>query len=148
MHDLPWRKLRASLYAPAQSNRAKFCSKSPHLRIHTDMVKSSKVHEGYCEKIYVDSMGQRAFGIGHKIHPQNTEHDTVAYPCGTAVLQQRVLEAFEKDWETHVEKDCFKLFPDFDCLPDFVQLVVGDMMFHNGSGRWVYTLDIYARGLD
>ena len=103
------------------------------------MEKSSQVHEGYCEKIHVDSMGQRAFGIRHKIGPQDIENDTVAYPCGTTVLQQRVLEAFDKDWEIHVEKDCFKLFPDFDCLPDFVQLVVGDMMFYIGYTRWAYT---------
>ena len=87
----------------------------------------------------MDPTGERAFGIGHKIKPGDPEYDAVAYPCGTAVLQQRVQEVFDRDWETHVEEECFKLYPDFDCLPDFVQLVVGDMMFHMGYTRRAYT---------
>ena len=94
----------------------------------------------------MDPTGERAFGIGHKIKPGDPEYDAVAYPCGTAVLQQRVQEVFDRDWETHVEEECFKLYPDFDCLPDFVQLVVGDMMFHMGYTRWAYTYDVCRIG--
>ena len=86
----------------------------------------------------MDPIGERAFGIDHKIKPGDAEHDAVAYPCGTAVPQQQVLDVFDRDWQ-HVEDECFKLYADFDCLPDFVQMVVGDLMFHMGYTRGAYT---------
>ena len=92
----------------------------------------------------MDSVGERTYGIGHKIKPGDVEHDSVAYPCGTAVLPARVLEVFDRDLEIHVEEECYRLYPDFDCLPEFVQLVIGDMMFNMGYTRWECTQYVVA----
>ena len=96
----------------------------------------TKVHEGFCETIYEDSLGHLTFGIGHLIKPSDPEYGK---PCGTNVSSvgpfksnpQRILSAFDADM-AGVEADVYKLYPDFDCQPDFVQTVVGDMMFNMG----------------
>ena len=71
----------------------------------------------------------RTLGIGHLLKHGDTEYDKDAFPCGTAVSPERVQEVFEKDTQIHVDEECFKLYPDFDSQPDFVQMVIGDMMF-------------------
>ena len=52
--------------------------------------------------------------------------------CGTPVTAARVISIFNADATSHVDDDCYRLYPDFDTLPDFVQLIVGDMMFNMG----------------
>merc|ERR1712165_365243 len=87
-----------------------------------------KVHEGYCEQIYEDSKGYLTFGIGHLITSSDPEYGE---PCGTAVSESRVISAFDDD-VAGFEDDYYNLYPDFDYQPDFVQSVVGDMMFNLG----------------
>ena len=89
------------------------------------------MHEGYCEKIYKDSVGKLTFGIGHLIKTSDPEHGQA---CGTIVTPERVLSVFDADATSHVE-EAQRLYPNFDCLPDFVQLIVGDMMFNLGYTR-------------
>ena len=83
----------------------------------------------------MDSVKKRTFGIGHLVKCGDPEIDEDAFPCGTAVSPERVQEAFDEDVEIHVDEECFKLFPDFDSQPDFVQHVVADMMFNLGYNR-------------
>ena len=88
------------------------------------------MHEGYCEQIYRDSEGYLTFGIGHLITSSDPEYGE---PCGTAVSESRVLSAFDSD-VAGFEDSYYDLYPDFDDQPDFVQSVVGDMMFNLGLG--------------
>ena len=90
------------------------------------------MHEGYCEKIYRDSEGYLTFGIGHLIKSTDPENGS---PCGTSVTAARALSAFDADMAS-VETDIYRLYPDFDSKPDFVQMIVGDMMFNMGYPRF------------
>ena len=76
-------------------------------------------------------MNKLTFGIGHLIKTGDREHGQA---CRTPVDASRVLSVFNADATKHVG-ECYKLYPDFESLPDFVQLVVGDMMFNMGYGR-------------
>ena len=87
----------------------------------------------------MDSVGERNFSIGHQIKLGDKEHDAVVYP----VMPARVLEVFDRDAEIHVDGECYRLYPAFDCLPDFVQMVVGDMMFNMGYTRWACKPRVY-----
>ena len=89
------------------------------------------MHEGHCENIYKDSEGYLTFGIGHKIVTSDPEYGQA---CGTPVDPARVLSVFNADANSHVA-EVYRLYPEFDCEPDFVQLVVGDMMFNMGYTR-------------
>jgi lysozyme len=53
---------------------------------------------------------------------------------GTPISEERVAELFEKDigWTL---KDCYKLIPDFDMLPEPVGLIFANMMFNLGMSR-------------
>ena len=89
-----------------------------------------QVHEGYCEEIYLDKLKKLTFGIGHLIKETDPENGVA---CGTIVTTERVLSVFEADATSHVA-ECYRLYPEFDCQPDFVQLIIGDMMFNLGYG--------------
>ena len=71
------------------------------------------------------------FGIGHLIKSSDPEH---GQPCGTPVSTARVISAFNADATSHVDGECFRLYPNFDTLPDFVQLIVADMIYNMGYG--------------
>ena len=88
-----------------------------------------KVHEGYCENIYADSLGYLTFGIGHLITSSDPEY---GQPCGTPVSEERVYEAFYDEITENEDTYYYLLYPDFDFQPDFVQSIVGDMMFNLG----------------
>ena len=85
------------------------------------------------------------FGIGHKIISTDPEDNK---PCGTTVTTTRVIEAFDEDTQKHVKEDCYKLYDDFDCQPDFVQHVVGDMMFNIGLNNFTKFVNMKAAVLD
>lgn len=90
------------------------------------------MHEGYCEKIYKDSEGYLTFGIGHRIKFMDPEDGS---PCGTSVTATRALSAFDADMAS-VETDIYRLYPNFDTKPYFVQMILGDMMFNLGYPRF------------
>ena len=76
-------------------------------------------------------MGKLTFGIGHLIKSRDPEH---GQPCGTNVTAARALSVFDADATKHVA-EVYRLFPDFDSKPDYVQLILGDMMFNMGYAR-------------
>jgi lysozyme len=53
---------------------------------------------------------------------------------GTPVSEDRVVEAFASDVDV-VLKDCVTLYPDFETLPEEVQLIIANMMFNMGRPR-------------
>ena len=87
--------------------------------------------EGNVEKIYLDHLGLPTFGIGHLVRESDTEH---GWEVGTAVSYDRCVEAFNEDIKT-VVSDCYKLYSDFDDLPEEVKRIIANMMFNMGRPR-------------
>lgn len=87
--------------------------------------------EGCEYKIYLDHLGYPTFGIGHLITENDEEHGC---EVGTPVSPERVQEVFEQDVET-TYNECIRLYPDYDNLPEEVQLIIANMMFNLGRPR-------------
>jgi len=93
--------------------------------------KELEVDEGVKYEIYNDHLGYPTFGIGHLVRDEDPENGE---PVGTAVSEDRVIEAFNKDVET-VLNDCTILYGDFSELPEEAQLIIANMMFNLGRPR-------------
>ena len=93
--------------------------------------KELEVDEGVKYEIYNDHLGYPTFGIGHLVLDDDPES---GQQTGTIVSKDRVAEAFDHDVET-VISDCERLYPEFDELPEEVQLIIANMMFNMGRPR-------------
>mgnify|MGYP003647718563 FL=1 len=89
------------------------------------------VDEGCVHKIYLDHLGLKTLGIGHLCREGEPEYDM---EVDTPVSEERVNELFDKDIAWTV-KDCYKILPDFDMLPEPTRLIVCNMMFNMGVNR-------------
>ena len=87
--------------------------------------------EGNVKSIYLDHLHLPTFGIGHLVRESDPEH---GWEVGTPVSDDRCAEAFNEDIKT-VVSDCYKLYPDFDNLPEEAQRIIANMMFNMGSPR-------------
>ena len=87
--------------------------------------------EGEVHEIYLDHLGLPTFGIGHLVRDDDPEH---GWEVGTAVSNDRCVEAFNEDIKT-VVSDCYKLYPDFDDLPEEAKRIIANMMFNMGRPR-------------
>tara|TARA_Y100001963_G_scaffold27279_1_gene37179 strand:- start:1537 stop:1983 length:447 start_codon:yes stop_codon:yes gene_type:complete len=87
--------------------------------------------EGVKYEIYLDHLGLPTFGIGHLVRESDPEHGQAV---GSPITEQRVNECFDQDVEA-VLSDCETLYPDFDTLPEEVQLIIANMMFNMGRPR-------------
>ncbi len=87
--------------------------------------------EGVKYEIYLDHLGLPTFGIGHLVIDSDPEHGE---PVGTEVSEDRVNECFDKDVAI-VLSDCETLYPDYNELPEEVQLIIANMMFNMGRPR-------------
>ena len=87
--------------------------------------------EGCIKEVYLDHLGYPTFGIGHLIKDTDPE-----YGCevGQNITDERVAEALEDDIQI-TYNDCLRLYPDFDMLPNEVQLIIANMMFNLGATR-------------
>ena len=90
-----------------------------------------EIDEGCKYVIYLDHLNLPTHGIGHLILESDPEY---GQPVGTPVTDERVIECFEKDLES-VQKDCYRLYDDFDNLPETVQEIIANMLFNMGLGR-------------
>ena len=90
-----------------------------------------EIDEGCKYVIYLDHLNLPTHGIGHLILESDPEY---GQPVGTPVTDERVIECFEKDLES-VQKDCYRLYDDFDDLPETVQEIIANMLFNMGLGR-------------
>jgi len=90
-----------------------------------------EVDEGVKYEIYNDHLGYPTFGIGHLVLDTDPES---GQEVGTPVSEDRVAEAFNNDVET-VISDCERLYPEFNGLPEEVQLIIANMMFNMGRPR-------------
>ena len=87
--------------------------------------------EGCVMKIYEDHLGLKTVGIGHLCRESDPESDM---EVGTPVSEERVMELFDKDM-SWTFRDCIRLLPEFNDLPDEVRLIVANMMFNLGASR-------------
>ena len=97
----------------------------------TKLRKELEIDEGVKHEIYLDHLGLPTFGIGHLVLDSDPEPGMAV---GTAVSEDRVIEAFDADVET-VLGECQKLYSDFEELPGEVQLIIANMMFNMGRPR-------------
>ena len=87
--------------------------------------------EGNVKMVYLDHLGLPTFGIGHLIRESDPEH---GWKVGTEVSDDRCVAAFNEDIKT-VVSDCYKLYEDFDDLPEEVKRIIANMMFNMGRPR-------------
>ena len=83
------------------------------------------------KSIYLDHLHLPTFGIGHLVRESDPEH---GWEVGTPVSDDRCAEAFNEDIKT-VVSDCYKLYPDFDDLPEEAQRIIANMCFNLGYPR-------------
>lgn len=95
------------------------------------LMQDLEIDEGLKHEIYLDHLGLPTFGIGHLVTENDPEH---GQDVGTAVSEDRVVEAFEQDIQTTVS-ECHVLYEDFDDLPEEAQLIIANMMFNLGRPR-------------
>ncbi len=93
-------------------------------------------HEGYVDSIYLDSVGEKTFGIGHLITPSDPE---ATWPVGTPISNVRIEQAFVNDVRQAVE-DAEKLCKnktgeDLYVHPENVIRVLVNMAFNLGYAR-------------
>ena len=93
--------------------------------------KELELDEGVKHEIYNDHLGYATFGIGHLVIDSDPEY---GQEIGTAVSEDRVIEAFNSDVQI-VLADCERLYNDFNVLPEEVQLIIANMMFNMGRPR-------------
>ena len=87
--------------------------------------------EGNVKSIYLDHLHLSTFGIGHLVRESDPEY---GWEVGTPVSDDRCAEAFNEDIKT-VVSDCYKLYPDFDDLPEEAQRIIANMCFNLGYPR-------------
>lgn len=87
--------------------------------------------EGCKYEVYLDHLGLETCGIGHLITKDDPEYGQAV---GTPVSEDRVQQLFRRDVSVTLE-DCKRLYPDFDSLPEEVQLIIANMMFNMGLPR-------------
>ena len=96
------------------------------------LMEELEIDEGIRYEIYLDHLGYPTFGIGHLITENDQEYGS---PVGTPVSEERVITVFHQDIQL-VLSDCYKLFDDFDYLPEEVQRIIANMMFNLGYTRF------------
>lgn len=105
------------------------CLQQEEKKMNLDSIKVSiKVHEGYRDTIYLDSLGKATIGYGHLITPQDSFEEGVQY-------DKELLEAlFEKDFNNAKEQmESFCATYKLD-IPDEVKGVLLEMIFQLGIG--------------
>lgn len=88
-------------------------------------------HEGYVDRIYLDSEGLRTFGVGHLVGRNDPEAN---WPVDTPVSDARILLAFEEDFNEAVEDAC-SIIPNLEAHPEEVQSILINMAFNLGYNR-------------
>jgi len=87
--------------------------------------------EGCVMEIYKDHLGLKTVGIGHLCRKSDPEYEM---EVGDLVSEERVMELFDQDM-SWTFRDCIRLLPKYNDLPDEVRLIVANMMFNLGAKR-------------
>jgi lysozyme len=87
--------------------------------------------EGCMYSVYLDHLGLKTVGIGHLCREADPESKL---EIGAPISEERVMELFDQDM-SWTFRDCIRLLPEFNDLPDEVRLIVANMMFNLGASR-------------
>jgi lysozyme len=87
--------------------------------------------EGCVMRVYEDHLGLKTVGIGHLCRKSDPEYEM---KVGDPVSEERVMELFDQDM-SWTFRDCIRLLPKYNDLPDEVRLIVANMMFNLGAKR-------------
>lgn len=89
---------------------------------------SIKIHEGFRNSIYADSLGKQTIGYGHLITPNDTFEEGVEY-------DKEILEAvFEQDF-ANAKQQMESFCKEYDLtIPDEIKGVLLEMIFQLGIG--------------
>ena len=87
--------------------------------------------EGCVYSVYLDHLGLKTVGSGHLCREADPESKL---EVGDSVSEERVMELFDQDM-SWTFRDCIRLLPEFNDLPDEVRLIVANMMFNLGASR-------------
>lgn len=87
--------------------------------------------EGCVYSVYLDHLGLKTVGIGHLCRESDPEFEA---EVGTPISEERVMELFDKDM-SWMFRDCTRLLPEFNDLPDEVRLIFANMMYNMGASR-------------
>ena len=93
--------------------------------------KQLEIDEGVKYEVYLDHLGYATFGIGHLVLDTDPEHGC---KIGTAVSEDRVTEAFQRDLDISIA-ECKVLYDLWDDYPEEVQEILVNMMFNLGRPR-------------
>lgn len=96
----------------------------------TDSIKTQlKTDEGYVDKIYLDSLGYRTFGIGHLVKESDPENKL---EVGTSIDKSRIDSAFIEDFN-EAAATTKNIYPKCDTWPSAVKEVMVNMAFNLGG---------------
>lgn len=89
-------------------------------------------HEGYKNKIYLDTKGIKTIGIGHNIKAKGLPQSIKNFlSINTYITDEMVTELFENDIKD-ATNDCYKLYHNFDDLSENRQNALIDFLFNVG----------------
>ena len=107
--------------------KSDWCSEELFLQAYRQIQK----HEGAVYSIYRDHLGNRTFGIGHLVTPEDPEW---LLPDRSPVTAERVENVYADDLSTAFTA-VKNLVPDICDHPEAVQLVLTNMAFNLGQTR-------------
>jgi lysozyme len=90
---------------------------------------SLAIHEGIVYNVYVDKLGFKTVGVGHKIIETDPEWGLTA---GSPVEEARVIQLFEEDCAKAID-NARDVVPNFTALPNGVQAILVEMSFQMGK---------------
>ena len=97
-------------------------------------------HEGCRRRVYVDTAGHQTIGIGFNLQKGNAIKRLLPYDYDKVLIgsitlsKEKIVQLFIEDIETAI-LTAKKLNPNFDSLPENVQLVLIDMSFNLGESK-------------
>ncbi|XP_060556020.1 probable T4-type lysozyme 1 [Ruditapes philippinarum] len=95
-----------------------------------DRIKAQlKVDEGFDDKVYLDSVGLRTFGIGHLIKKGDPEYKL---EVGTSIGQDRIDSAFVQDFNEAAALTK-EIYPECETWPSEVKEIMVNMAFNLGG---------------
>ena len=106
-----------------------------------------KSDEGVRYEVYLDHLGFKTFGVGHKITEGDPEYQL---PVGAPVPMSVVYEVFQKDLREAIADARDVYFDVWDELPEEVQEILVNMVFNLGRRGLskFYRMNFHIRNRD
>lgn len=126
---------------------------------HVEVYRMIKSHEGYKDKVYIDSVGKPTIGIGYnlywnvkkakeEINSVGADYDLVLN--GKQSLTENQINKLYNFSLLRAYKDCKDLFPNYSHYPAEIQMALLDMSFNLGYtsfSKFTKTRSLFNNGL-